>query len=176
MTDTNTKTALKKALARLLLAFVLVSIGYAVGKEVTLRRLAGRRDGPAGAAAPQAALPADGVVLYYMHPSIRCVTCVRLERTARDLVERAFADALALGRLVWREVNFEEDETLARRYNVSTSSLVVVRRAGGREVAHRTLEEVWPLADDPDAVRAVIRDAVRRALEASDARKGKTEP
>jgi len=61
-------------------------------------------------------------------------------------------------------VNFEENEALARRYNVATSSLVVVRFRDGRETDHRTLEEIWTLKDRPDELRAFVSEAIRSRL------------
>ena len=146
----------RKALAGVLAAFALVSIGFAIGKEATLRRLQ--------AARPQDA-PSDGVVLYYMHPTFRCVTCNQMEKMVQDLVQTEFAAPLAEGRLRWREINYEDDEALARRYNVATSSLVVVRFRGGEEADHQTLEEIWPLLEKPDELKALVRGAIRSRLE-----------
>ncbi len=150
----------KRALAGLLAAFALVSIGFAVGKEVTLRRI--RAAGPQEeSAAPGAA---NRVVLYYMHPTFRCVTCDQMEKSILDVVHGEFADALAQGRLEWKDVNFEEDEALAGRYNVATSSLVVVQFREGRETDHKTLDEIWTLKDQPDELRAFVREAIRSRL------------
>jgi hypothetical protein len=151
----------RKALAGVLAAFALVSIGFAIGKEVTLRRL--QAEGPGEA--PGASGPADRVVLYYMHPTFRCVTCNQMEKMVQDLVQTEFAAPLDEGRLQWREVNYEEDETLARRYNVATSSLVVVRFRGGEEADHEALDRIWPLLDRPDELKALVRQAIRSRLE-----------
>lgn len=157
---TTTRAGTKAWLRAALLAFALISIGYALGKEATLRRLqaAGPQEepGPAGAQ--------DGVVLYYMHPTLRCVTCDEMEKTILDLVHTEFAEPLAEDRLQWHEVNFEENEALARRYNVAASSLVVVRFRDGRETDHRTLEEIWTLKDRPDELRAFVSEAIRSRL------------
>jgi hypothetical protein len=151
----------KKVLAGLLAAFALVSIGYALGKETTLQRL--QAAGPADA--PGAGGAADRVVLYYMHPTFRCVTCNAMQKSILEVVNGEFADALAASRLEWKEVNFDEDTTLAGRYNVATSSLVVVRFQGGQEADHKTLDEIWTAKDDPDALKALVRQAVRSRLE-----------
>jgi len=151
----------KRVLAGLLAAFALVSIGFALGKEVTLRRLqaAGPQEAPAAAGAE------NRVVLYYMHPTFRCVTCSEVEKSILEVVRGEFAGPLAQGRLAWEDVNLEENEALARRYNVATSSLVVVRFREGRETDHRTLEEIWTLKDEPDDLKALVREAIRSRLD-----------
>lgn len=159
--------ATKKVISNLLLAFVLVSVGYAVGKEVTLRAVR-----KATAAGPPATAPADGaahrpaagadkVVVYYMHQTFRCVTCNQIEAMTADLVRTDFAAEVAAGRVELRKANFQQDEALARRFDVASSSVVVVKVRGGREAEHRTLDKVWELAGDRDAFAAYVGGAIR---------------
>jgi hypothetical protein len=153
----------KILVARGLLCFVLISIGYALGKEVTLRRM--RTEHPADAPATS---QDEQVVVYYMYPAIRCVTCNQIEAAARKVVHEDFADALKAGRLNWQEVNISENDALAKRYNVASSVVVVVRRQGGADVDFNRLDEVWTLAEKPDKLAAHIREAVEAALAGGD--------
>ena len=155
-----------KAVTRLLLGFVLVSIGFALGKEVTLRRLR-RTTGQAAAASAPA--PGDQVIVYYMYPAIRCVTCNAIEKAAHKAVHDDFAEDLQAGRLKWQVVNIAEDEALAKRYNVASSTVVVVQRRDGREVRFERLDKVWPLAEKPDELADYVRQAVRSALVGGEA-------
>lgn len=142
----------------LLLAFVLISSGFAVGREVGLSKADTR-------AKPTANSPherADTVVVYYMHRTFRCVTCNRIEKMAQDVVQREFAEQLSRKTVQWKQVNFEVNEDLARRYNVASSSVVVVQLRDGREVAHQTLDEVWTLVNKPAEFATYIGDAVRQ--------------
>ena len=100
-----------------LLAFVLVSVGFALGKEVTARR----QTPTTGAESPSPVAMSDKVVVYYLHSTFRCVTCNEIERLTKALVETEFADDLAAGRIEWREANFQQDESLAKRYEVVSS-------------------------------------------------------
>ena len=93
-----------KAIAKnLLMAFVLISIGFALGKEVTVRRQAYSSAKAAGSnselSTRNSALKA---VVYYLHTTFRCVTCNEIERLTKTLVETEFADDLAAGRIEWR--------------------------------------------------------------------------
>ncbi|HUS92844.1 MAG TPA: nitrophenyl compound nitroreductase subunit ArsF family protein, partial [Phycisphaerae bacterium] len=151
---------LKKAVTGVLLCFVLISIGYAIGKEVTLHRLAGwgGRSLP-----PPATVPASGnkVMVYYMHPTIRCVTCNAIEKAAREAVQQDFAVQLETGGVQWKVVNFSEDEALAKRYNVASSTVVVVHLRGGKEVRHEKLDKVWELAEKPAELRAYVAGKIQ---------------
>jgi hypothetical protein len=144
---------------RLLVGFVLVSLGFALGRDVTQRRLRSPQTStpPVAAVTATPAVPADRIQAYYLHGTIRCVTCNAIERTAKQLLDSEFAKDLVDGRLTWREVNFEREPGLAKRYNVAASTLVLVKEVNGKEVAFRRLDDVWTLAEKPAALQAYIR-------------------
>ena len=153
-----------------LLAFVLLTLGFAAGKEVTLRSMRGPAAAP-GAVAPAESAPAgataersDRVEVYYVHATIRCATCRTIEKMTREVIEKQFAGELADGRIRWREADFQEDEALARRYKIEASGVLVVRLRDGRETGFERLDEVWTLLNDPPAFAKYVGDAVRAAL------------
>lgn len=145
---------LKNWTTRLLVGFALVSIGFAAGKDVTMRRLRSAQPAPADPATVAAA--GERLVAYYMHGTFRCVTCNALEAAAREVLEKDCAADVAAGRVVWTEVDFDEQPDLAKKYNVSASTLVLVRMRDGKEVAFRRLDDTWPLADKPAELKAYI--------------------
>jgi len=158
-----------QTIGKLLLAFVLVSVGFAVGREVERRkRVTGATTQPAATAKPQqaggAADASDKVTVYYMHTTFRCLTCNRIEALAESVVKSDFADALAGGRIEWKTLDFQEHDDLAKRYGVGTSTVVVVKTRGGRDVAFRRLDEVWAKVNDPAAFSAYVGGAVREML------------
>ena len=121
---------------------------------------------PAAPTTPGMAV-ADRVVVYYLHATFRCVTCNTIEKMARALLDARFADALADGRIEWREADFQQQDELAKRYEVVSSCVVVVRIRDGRESGFRRLDEVWTLMSDPPAFDKYVGDAVREALPAA---------
>lgn len=155
----------KKILSKLLLAFVLVSIGVAVGRQIERSRSAAQA-GEAGAAGmhsttqPTTAADDQKVVVYYLHATFRCVTCNAVEAMTDELIRTEFADALASGRLEWKRVDYLQDEQLANRYNVGGNIVVVARFRGGKEVGARRLDKVMNLAND----RAQFMDYVRPTI------------
>ena len=154
---------------RLLLGFVLISIGFAFGKAAGLRTaqraapVAGPGSPAASIASPQPA-GTDKVLVYYMHGTIRCVTCNEIENTARQIVQTQFADDVAAGHVEWQELNFERDPALAKKYDVASSTVVVVQFRNGRETAHKRLDDVWTLIDKPDEFRRYITAAVQALM------------
>mgnify|MGYP001358312292 CR=1 FL=1 len=153
----------RQVMARVLLAFVIFSVGYAVGKEVALRRMAAATGHPDPNAGPAPA-EAGKLVALYLHATFRCVTCNRIEALAKAVVEKEFAPEVAAGRLEWRVANFQAEPELARRYEIGTSSLVLSRLAGGREIAFKRLDEVWNRVGDEASFNQYVAGEIRALL------------
>lgn len=151
----------KKIIGRLLLAFVLVSIGYAIGREVEKGRAAAR----AAPARSEAGAGQDKVVVYYLHATFRCVTCNTVESLAEELVRTEFAEAVKAGRLEWRVADFQENGELADRYKVAGNMIVVARFRDGKEVESRRLDRVMELVNNRGEFLSYVRKAVRELLE-----------
>ena len=119
----------------------------------------------------EAAAPRTGnrVVVYYMHRTFRCSSCLWMEKTTRQSLQESFPSELANGRLELKLENYQNRQDLAKRYDVYTVSVLVVNVADGREVSYQDLDKVWELKGDSDKFRAYITEAVRAAL-------GKTNP
>lgn len=147
---------LKRSITALLLAFVLISIGYAVGKEVTLRRLGSR-----GAAAQ---LAQDKLTVLYLHSSIRCVTCNAMEKMTREVLDADFAEEMRAGRIEFRIDDFQENDAIARKYDIRASNVVLVRIRDGEEQQFRRLDELWELASSPARFKDHVRQAIRQQL------------
>lgn len=153
---------LQKIARSLLLAFVWITVGFALGKEVTLRAV--RTAAPQTAAGASAAARSDRVEVYYLHATIRCVTCNTIEKMTRALVESQFGEALADGRILWREADFQQEEALAKRFEVVSSCVIVAGIRDGKETGYQRLDEVWTLLSDPPAFEKYVGDAIRKVL------------
>lgn len=83
----------------------------------------------------------DVVEVLYFHSKQRCATCVAIEKNTKDLLETTFADKLKSGKLVFKSVDITEEETLADKYEVSWSSLIIVDYdKNGKEEAENMTE------------------------------------
>jgi len=148
----------KKIIRNLLLAFVLISIGFALGKEYTLRTMKLTQPGTLAAGRQ------NTVIVYYLHGNIRCVTCNNIEKMAKEIVQRDFAQEVQAGRIEWRAANYQKDEEMALRYNAFSSAVVLVRQTSGKEAEFKKLGEVWILADDPPRFTKYVSDEIRAFL------------
>jgi hypothetical protein len=151
----------KRIVGNLLFAFVLVSVGFAIGKEVEKNRSAARtpETSPAGATGE------DRVIVYYMHATFRCLTCNMVESMGEELVRTEFADAVKDGRLEWKAVDYQENDTLAKHYNVGGSMIVVAKFRDGKEVETRRLDHVLELANSRDEFVIYVSAAILELLE-----------
>jgi len=144
----------------LLLAFVLVALGWALLKPAD-EPAAPAVGGPAAETSPAAgateALPeqaepiADGVIAYYLHPESRCATCLKIEELSKMALDDGFPEALAEGRLQWLALNMDRPENRHFKddFELITTSLVLAERKGGETVRFKNCSRVWELVHSP---------------------------
>lgn len=159
-----TKTA--NIVRNVLLAFVLVTIGFALGKASAKRDapLVRAPDAVTSTNASATAGAAVRVRVYYAHTTVRCSSCNAIERLGEKVVRGRYAAELADGRISWNVVDFQQDEAFAKRYGIVSSSIVVTREEGGREASHRRLDEVWTHIRNPSAFESYMVENVNAAL------------
>lgn len=76
----------------------------------------------------------DGTVeLLYFHGKQRCLTCMAIEKFTTEVVEKDFQEEVALGELSYRIIDIQEEEKLADKYEIASSSLILISRKGGEE-------------------------------------------
>lgn len=149
----------KKLISWLLLAFVMVSIGVAIGKELE------KRKGDSPAARIQAPAPGgEKVIVYYMHGTFRCRTCNLIESMGQELVRSEFAEALSDGRLEWRPVNYQENNEVAKQYKVGGNMIILSRLVDGKEVEHKRLDRVMELSGKRDEFFSYVRTSISSLL------------
>ncbi len=153
----------QKVISQLLLGFVLVSIGFALGREIE-RRSAGSQHNTSMSTAAETS-QGDKVVVYYVYGPIRCVTCNKIEAMAKEVVQTKFAKEVQAGQVEWKTANFQEDESLAKQYDIASSTLVVVKKQGGKDAKYQKLDDVWQLVDNKPAFVSYVQGAVTSYLE-----------
>ena len=128
-----------------LLAFVALSV---------LVLVRGRPEGaPGNAEEPVRAVssgPAKRVTAYYFHGTARCRTCLAIENTAREVLERELAEDFSRGAIRWRAIDYEqpEHEHFAKEFELTGATLVLAKEAAGRTERWDKLERVWELIGD----------------------------
>ncbi len=143
---------LKHLLTKALLAFALISIGFALGKHAA--KPAAQSDGlqPGGTGRQ--------VAVYYLHSTFRCVTCNTIESMTKALLDNAYSDELADGTIQWIEADFTDNTALAEQFEVVASCVVVAELQDGVVTDYKRLDEFWTLMQDQAAFNAYISVAI----------------
>lgn len=158
---------LQRVITNALLAFVLISIGFALGKEVERRRSDATGSSEGTDNVPGEIVSSSDqlkVAVYYTHANFRCTTCTTIEELTLQTLKKRFADELANELVKWQVVNFQENEDFAKRYEIVSSGVVIVGIKGDSETAFKNLEEVWTKYDDPVAFEAYLTEEIQSML------------
>ena len=147
----------------LLLAFVLITIGYALGKH---------QHPPAAvpetktsvAARPSAEQSQLYLQLYYMHSTFRCSSCNKIEQQTKELLQSKFRRELKSGIIKFSSVDFQEQSRLAQKFHIIASCVVVAQKRGDTVIKFRRLDKVWPLLSDKTAFDNYLSQAITEYL------------
>jgi len=153
----------QRIVKNVLLAFVLVSIGFVLGKHSVRRSEVPVQQTPDQPETSAGELPVK-LRVYYLHATFRCVTCNTIETMTRDLLDRQFGEALTDGRIEWQEADFQENESLAKQFDVIASCVVVAQMRGETVLDYKRLDEVWTLLKDVPRFNTYVGDAIRAYL------------
>jgi hypothetical protein len=142
-------------LKNILIAFVLISIGFALGKHSVSKKSVSTEEINRSALA---------VRVYYMHASMRCTTCNTIEKMTKELLDNKYPEEIKADKVEFQEVNFQENEALAAKFDVVASCVVVARLENGKIVAFKKLDKVWTLFNDRNRFNAYINNVIQAYL------------
>ncbi len=146
---------IKNIITRVLLIFALISIGFAMGKH-SVKSVA-QSD-----ILPQ--IEGNVLAVYYLHSTFRCVTCNTIEKMTLELLETSYSKEIADGEILWINVDFQENEALAKQFEVSASCVVVANIKDGEIIDYQRMDDVWTLLNDQEAFNLYISDAIDKYL------------
>ena len=111
------------------------------------------------------------MIAYYFHGTIRCVTCLKIERQSREIMKREFSPEVATKRLVFKSVNYDlpANAHYAEEYKLPCPSLVLVRQQNGKDVKWKLLGKTWEHIENPIEFEKYIKTETARFLNASPA-------
>jgi hypothetical protein len=105
------------------------------------------------------------VGVIYMHRTLRCVSCLIIEKMASETVHDDFGAKLTDGTVDWQTMDFWARKDLAQRYGVNAPTVVVITYADGREKSYQRLDQLWDLKLQPEKFKEVVRAAINKALQ-----------
>ncbi len=105
-------------------------------------------------------------VAYYFHRTIRCATCLSIEKQSQEALEVAYNAELSSGQLEWHAVNIEEpgNEHFEKDFTLERQALTLVELLGDKVLRHKKLERVWDLVEDPYGFQEYVVTEVARFL------------
>ncbi|GAB4134328.1 MAG: hypothetical protein Kow0040_17900 [Thermogutta sp.] len=163
----------KNGMQALLTGALLLLVGMAFGAIFVKIGQAQKPTEAAPAVAPAVQVaetvnkaPQDAVLVYLCHGNTRCPTCLKIEASTKDVLERMFADDIRAGRVIVKEVNYEQPENkdLLTKYEIIAPTVIMVQLKDGKEVTYRNIMEVWQTVHEPDAFQSLISDNLKDLL------------
>ena len=81
--------------------------------------------------------PKNSIEVLYFHGKQRCATCQAIEKETKALIDSQFADEVKSGKVRFRVVDITkpENEALADKYEITWSSLVLVKYDEGKDTS-----------------------------------------
>ena len=122
-----------------------------------------------GAPAPPVAVDLDAesteVIAYYFHGTVRCETCLKIEKQAQELINSRFA-----GQVAFKPVNYDQPENshFSKVYKLPCPSLVLVRQKGAKDQDWKLLGQTWDFVHIPPKLDQYIEEETRKFVEAAN--------
>ena len=109
----------------------------------------------------------DVVEVLYFHGKQRCATCMAIEKETKTIVNGQFANSVKGGKLKFRVIDITkaENETIAEKYEITWSSLVIVKYKDGKEQAENLTKFAFANArSKPDVFRSELTKKINELL------------
>ena len=109
------------------------------------------------------------VVAYYLHGTMRCPTCHKLEQYSKEAIEDNFKNELRSGKLEYKVVNVEDkgNEHYASDYQLYTKSLILSLVKDGKEIKWKNMDKIWEYVRNKerfvDYVKGGVADLLKEA-------------
>ena len=102
------------------------------------------------------------VVVYYFHRKFRCQSCEVLESTLQNTLQVSYADHFGTGRLAMCVVNLDDpvNHHYLEQFEIFSNSVVIVEKKGGKVLRFKTVESIWDVSEDGDAISHLLQTEV----------------
>lgn len=107
------------------------------------------------------------VEVLYFHGKQRCATCMAIERNTKDVLQKTFSDEMKKGKVIFKviDISKKENEKIAEKYEVTWSSLFVVKYKNGKETSENMTQFAFANArKSPDEFKSGVINTVNKML------------
>lgn len=122
----------------------------------------------AAAVAQKEVAAINHVEVLYFHGKQRCATCMAIESNAKAALAEHFAEQMKNGDVVFRviDISQKENEALAEKYEVTWSSLLVVKYKDGQETYENLTDFAFGHArKSPEDFKVGVVEAINAMLQ-----------
>ena len=121
-----------------------------------------RAAAPPPVVAPEKTANTTQILAFYFHGTVRCETCLRIEKQAQELMGSRFAS-----QVVFRSVNYDEPENahFSKDYKLPCPSLVLVRQKDGKDQEWKLLGQTWDHVQIPPKLDQYIEEETDKFLQ-----------
>jgi hypothetical protein len=107
------------------------------------------------------------IIAYYFHGTQRCPTCMKLEAYSYEALEGGFDQQLQDSTIVWKVVNYDEEEYkhYIDDYKLYTKAVVLSRVVNGEETDWKNLDKIWQLVGDKEEFVAYVKSETTAFVE-----------
>ena len=109
----------------------------------------------------------DCVEVIYFHGKQRCVTCRAIEQHTKEVLDVQYAKQIQSGKVVWRviDISKKENEVIAEKYQVTWSSLFLVKHNNGKEKVENLTEFAFGNArSNPEKFKKELQLRINQTL------------
>ena len=101
----------------------------------------------------------NGVLILQFHRTQRCKFCADMENNTKEMLNTYFPDELKNENIVFRTVDMESPryKSFAKKYNIFTSTLVLIDVAEGIESRGKIITEAWYLTNKKQKFIEMLR-------------------
>jgi hypothetical protein len=111
--------------------------------------------------------PDNVLNVYYFRTNQRCVTCRKIEKYTRDVVESDYRSERKQGTVSFQMFNVVEKTNThyIDDYKLVSKSVILSRIVGGKEIEWKNLDKIWILAGNENKFKQYIKDSINTMLE-----------
>lgn len=107
----------------------------------------------------------NGVEILYFHTKQRCATCMAIEKNTKALLEESFSKEINDSIIVFRSLEITDNPEIARKHQVSFSSLILVDVDNGKETPVNLTDFAFAKARTaPDTFRNELKTTIIEML------------
>jgi hypothetical protein len=104
----------------------------------------------------------DYFIIYYFYTTYRCVSCRKIEKWSKEVIEEKFADELKTRKFkfIMKNMDDEKNSSFIQNYKLFTKSLVLVKYKNQKEESWKNLSKVWELLLNEEKFKKYIKNEI----------------